>query len=315
METLNDYVNKKFGINEDKFLEILKISPGADGYLLGALGEQLFKKYAEDLGYEVRRIKEKPDGGYNAKSDDARGDFYIRKKGNNKNEWYVVECKSVKSNAEKRANLINKSTCLKLLEKHSIKRSEHIKSIYNSGKNAYNKAKNLWEKQNKKITFPNFKWDRSNPGAGVPDLSGLWNSKEEIQNWLNSFPDNDFTEDAYWNFKAPIRLIQTHMPSSRIDKLGIKSTGPLKSEFNILCLDLFLRTGKHEFVFANSQDLNHQAKSPNHLQQNYTIDILTAKDKFKRHKLLKPWYEDLDECIKNTNPIPRELDESQLDKR
>ena len=315
METLNDYVNKKFGINEDKFLEILKISPGADGYLLGALGEQLFKKYAEDLGYEVRRIKEKPDGGYNAKSDDARGDFYIRKKGNNKNEWYVVECKSVKSNAEKRANLINKSTCLKLLEKHSIKRSEHIKSIYNSGKNAYNKAKNLWEKQNKKITFPNFKWDRSNPGAGVPDLSGLWNSKEEIQNWLNSFPDNDFTEDAYWNFKAPIRLIQTLMPSSRIDKLGIKSTGPLKSEFNILCLDLFLRTGKHEFVFANSQDLNHQAKSPNHLQQNYTIDILTAKDKFKRHKLLKPWYEDLDECIKNTNPIPRELDESQLDKR
>lgn len=315
METLSDFVNRKFGIDETTFLEILKISPGAEGYLLGSLGEQLFKQYAEAKGFEVLRIKEKPDGGYNAKSDDARGDFYIRKKGNTKDEWLVVECKSVKSNAEKRSNLTQKSSCLTLLEKHSVKRSEHIKSIYKSGKNNYEKSKEIWLEKNDGKKFPDFSWSNVNPGAGIPDLFGLWESKEEIKNWLNSFDESDFSEDAYWNLKSPIRLIQTHMPSSRIDELGIKSTGPLVSEFNILCLDLFLRTGKHEFVFANSQELNPQAKSPNHLQQNYTIDILTQKDNFQRHKLLKPWYDDLCLCIEGTKPIPRRLKESQLDNR
>lgn len=315
METLNDFVKRKFGINEALFLEILKISPGAEGYLLGSLGEQLFKKYAESKGYEVLRIKEKPDGGYKAKSDEARGDFYIRKKGNKKDEWFVVECKSVKSNAEKRAGLTAPQKCLTLLEKHSIKRVSHVKSIYQSGYNAYNKAKDVWQKKKTGKRFPPFRWSKLNPGAGVPDLSGFWKSKADIKKWLDSFDKSVFSEDAYWDLKAPIRLIQTHMPSSRVDKLGIKSTGPLVSEFNILCLDLFLRTGKHEFVFVNSQDLNHQAKAPNHLQQNYTIDILTAKDGFKRHALLKPWYDDLELCIKETKPIPRKLDKSQLDLR
>ena len=315
MKILNDFVQERFGVDGNTFFEILKNSPGAEGYLIGALGEQLFKQYAESKGYEVLRIKEKPDGGYDAKSDDARGDFYIRKKGNKNDEWYVVECKSVKSNAEKRAGLTDPAKCLSLLEKHSVKRKAHIGSIYVNGSEKYSKAKESWLKEHKGKRFPAFKWSKTNPGGGIPDLTGLWKSKDEIKNWLDKFDINDFSEEAYWNLKAPIRLIQTHMPSSRTDKLGIKSTGPLVSEFNILCLDLFLRTGKHEFVFVNSQDLNHQAKAPNHLQQNYTIDILTAKDKFKRHKLLDPWYDDLDLCIKNTKPKPRKLDKSQLDYR
>jgi hypothetical protein len=147
-------------------------------------------------------------------------------------------------------------------------------------------------------------------------LSGLWDSKEDIEKWLKSFPSDSFSEDAYWNLTAPIRLLQTHMPSQRIDPVTkIKSTGPLVTEFNILCVDLFLKTGKHEFVFVNASDLNPQGKSPNHLQQNYTIDILTIKDNYKRHTLLKPWYDSIDECIKVTKPKPRNLDESQLDKR
>ena len=78
MEKLSEYIKKKFGVSDEKFLEVFKMSPGAEGYLLGSLGEQLFKEYAESIGYEVLRIKEKPEGGYNAKSDEARGDFYIR---------------------------------------------------------------------------------------------------------------------------------------------------------------------------------------------------------------------------------------------
>lgn len=315
MDKLKQYINRKFGIDENKFLEVLIKSPGAEGYILGNLGEELFKEYANSIGYEALRIKEKPEGGNNAKSEDARGDFYIRKIGSTKDEWLVVECKGVKSNSEKRSGLTKTSSCLTLLNKHAIERAKHVESIYNSGKRNYETAKENWEQKNTG-KFPKFRWNKENPGAGVPNLTGLWKSKDEISKWLKTFKEKDFDENAFWDLTAPVRLLQTHMPSTRIDtETNIKSTGPLVSEFNILCVDLFLKTGKHELVFVNSADLNHQAKSPNHLQQNYTIDILTAKDNFKRHKLLKPWYDDLDLCIKETKPKYRKLDKSQLDGR
>lgn len=315
MDLLRNYINRKFGIDENKFLEVLIKSPGAEGYILGNLGEELFKEYANSIGYEALRIKEKPEGGNNAKSEDARGDFYIRKIGSTKDEWLVVECKGVKSNAEKRSGLTNTSSCLTILNKHAIERQKHIESIYKSGNRNYKKAKENWKEKNEG-NFPNFRWNKENPGAGVPDLTGLWSSKDEISDWLKSFKEENFSENAYWDLTAPIRLLQTHMPSTRIDvETKIKSTGPLVSEFNILCVDLFLKTGIHELVFVNSVDLNHQAKSPNHLQQNYTIDILTAKEGYQRHKLLKPWYDDLDLCIQETKPKYRKLDKSQLDGR
>lgn len=315
MEELRNYIKKKFGVNEKRFLDLLQKSPGAEGYILGNLTEDIFKEYAESKGFEVLRIKEKPEGGNNAKSDDARGDFYIREKGSTEDKWLVVECKGIKSNSEKRGGLTKLSSCLNLLRKHSIDRASHIESIYKSGKSAYEKAKAKWENDNDG-TFPKFGWNLTNPGAGVPDLTGIWKSKDEIEKWLKTFAVKDFTENAYWDLTAPIRVLQTHMPSTRVDsETKIKSTGPLVSEFNILCVDLFLKTGKHEFVFANSEQLNHQGKSPNHLQQNYTIDILTAKDNFQRHKLLKPWYDNLEKCIEETKPKNRKLDKSQLDGR
>lgn len=100
MDALRSYIKKKFGIDEKRFLEVLEKSSGAEGYILGNLAEDIFKEYAESIGYEILRIKEKPEGGNNAKNDEARGDFYIRKAGNLKDEWLVVECKGVKSNAE-----------------------------------------------------------------------------------------------------------------------------------------------------------------------------------------------------------------------
>ena len=315
MSELVKYVNTKFGITDSKFLEVLKMSPGAEGYLLGSLGELLFKGYADQLGYEALRIKEKPEGGNNAKSEDARGDFYIRKKGSTKDEWLVVECKGVKSNSEKRSGLTKKASCLTLLTKHSIERNKHIQSIYKSGESSYNKSKLQWEKKHGKL-FPKFNWSKVSPGPGVPNLTGLWKTKTEIQLWLDKFKAEEFSEDAFWDLHAPIRLLQTHMPSTRVDPLtDIKSTGPLVSEFNILCVDLFLKTGRHEFVFANSAQLNHQGKSPGHLQQNYTIDILTQIDGFKLHTLQEPWHDDLEKCIKSSNPTYRKLDKSQLDGR
>ena len=80
MDALKNYIKTKFGIDEKRFLAVLQKSPGAEGYILGNLGEELFKEYADSIGYEALRIKEKPEGGNNAKSEDARGDFYIKKK-------------------------------------------------------------------------------------------------------------------------------------------------------------------------------------------------------------------------------------------
>lgn len=315
MDELENYIKIKFGIGKKRFLKVLKQNPNARQNINGILGEILFKDFAESIGFEVLRIKEKPEGGNKAKNNYARGDFYIREKKTKKDEWYVVECKGVKSNSEKRSGLTKQKSCFTLLTKHVITRDDHVKSIYKSGRSAYKKAKDLWEKKNDG-QFPKFRWSKTNPGAGVPDLIGLWKSEDEISKWLDSFAVHDFSENAYWNLTAPLRLIQTHMPSTRTDPVTkIKSTGPLVSEFNILCVDLFLKTGKHEFVFVNSKQLNHQCKSPNHLQQNYTIDIFTQKDHYKRHKLLEPWYDDLKKCIKNTKPKPRKLDKSQLDKR
>lgn len=62
-------------------MQALRSSPSANGYIMGAVSELLLKQYLESLGYEVLRIKEKPAGGNNAKNSEARGDFYIRKKG------------------------------------------------------------------------------------------------------------------------------------------------------------------------------------------------------------------------------------------
>lgn len=323
MENPEQFIEKRFGIELDKFFDILSTSQGAEGYILGALGEQLFKTYAENHGYEVHRIKEKPEGGNNAKADDARGDFYIKKRDSKEDLWYVVECKSAKSNAEDRGLVSKditdpkkrKKKCIDFLCKFSVNRDKNIKSIYAKGEKAYKKKKASWEAKHPGKTFPPFRWAKDNPGAFFPDLTGLWSSKAEIEKWVNSLPDEVFTSEAFYNREAPIRLIQTHMPSQRTDKLGLKSTGPLVTEFNILCMDLFLRTGKHELVFVNSQDLNHQAKAPNHLQQNYNIDVLVQKDGFARHYPQTPWYDDLDECIKKTNPKPRKIDKSQLDYR
>ena len=324
MDKYESFTQKRFGISLDEFFNILKNSQGADGYILGSLGEHKFKEYAEKKGYEVLRIKEKPEGGNNAKADEARGDFYIRKKGVQEGKGYVIECKSAKSNAEDRAIVakeiedINKrkKKCVNYLAKFSVDREKNIKKNLISGIKKYEKTKEAWMKKNPGKRFPRLRWNAKNPGAGFPDLSKLWKNKKDIEKWINGFPDSAFTSKAFYNLEAPIRLIQTHMPSTRTDKkLGIKKTGPLVTEFNILCMDLFLRTGEHELVFANSKDLNHQAEAPHHLQQNYNIDILVQKDGFARHKLIKPWYNDLDQCIKQTKPKPRKIDPTQLDNR
>ena len=77
---------------------------------------------------------------------------------------------------------------------------------------------------------------------------------------------------------------------------------------------MLISSGKHKFVFANPDTLSHSPTYPNHLYQNYIIDILIPgiKDTLS---IVYPWYEDLQKCILETNPRTVTYDESQLDHR
>jgi len=307
------YIEKEFGVDFSTFIKALEMSPGSQGAIQGSITELKFKEYAISKGFEVFRIKEKPKGGYSSKA--ARGDFYIRKNNWPKNEGLIIENKGIKTNSEKRSGFTKKDKLINFLLSHSFDRKSKIESIYKRGKKSYVKKKMQWDSSNNQ-SFPNFRWLKENPGPGIPDLSNIWKNKRDFNNWIDSFDESQLTEQKYWDLQAPCRILQTHMPSSRVDpQTKIKSTGPLVGEFNIIAVDLFMRTKKHEFVFANSNNLNHQAKSPNHLQQNYTIDILVEYDNFKRHKLLHPWYDNIDDCISQTSPQKQLIDKSQLDYR
>ena len=71
---------------------------------------------------------------------------------------------------------------------------------------------------------------------------------------------------------------------------------------------------KHQFAFMNAEKISHSPTSPEHLYQNYTIDIL-VKNKKQKPIFTPPWYNDIEKLIKETNPKAREIDESQLDTR
>ena len=55
----------------------------------------------------------------------------------------------------------------------------------------------------------------------------------------------------------------------------------------------------------NSTEISHLPTSPEHLYQNYVIDIL-VKDKKEALIINRPWYRDIADCIKT---------KSQLDNR
>jgi len=316
MENMTNYIKRKFGVDIDTFLHVLMMSPGAEGYIHGSLSELLFKEYAENLGYEVHRIKEKPGGGYNAKSDEARGDFYIRKKGNKKDEWYIIENKGIKTNTEKHLfDVTTKSKLFKHLKSLAFPSDDYLTKVYDKGHKSYLSKKEVWELQNKGKEFPKFNWNKKTPGARAFNLKGIWKNVEELEEWVEQQDEALMTVESYFNLEGPIRMLATHAPSVRVAPYTkIKQAAPLVSEFNIMCVDLFQRIGEHKFVFMNPIHISHSPTSPEHLYQNYHIDYW-IKDVKENLNICPPWYETIKECIEKTKPKPRKLDKSQMDER
>lgn len=313
---INNNILDHFGVDEATFTEALELSPSSQGYIAGAISEILLKRYLENMGYEVVRIKEKPSGGNNAKNFEARGDFYVRKSGDTDGKWLVVESKGLKSNSEFRGGkLDSKEKVVRFLKTRIFNKNRTKEYIYNKGYETYLASKENWLKKNPNGKFPPFMWDKNNPGPESYFLEGLWGNEGDLIKWADSLENKDFSEDAYRNSTGAISILETHQPSTRKGRVTkIQQAAPLVGEFNIMSVDLFLRTGVHEFVFMNSEKISHSPSSPEHLYQNYTIDILVKGLKVKP-VIQSPWYDDFTECIKETSPEYREIDKSQIDYR
>lgn len=316
MRNIKDFIKNNFGVDPNLFMDLLDNSPSAKGYIIGAAGEEVFKNQLEDDGFEVFRIKEKPAGGYNAKTEEARGDFYIRESTYEEAKAYVIECKGLKSNSEFRgARFEKRENVFRYLKTLAFPPENYKQKTYDSGKNRYEKKKETWSKKNPGKAFPPFNWDLEHPGANNADLRGIWSSVNELREWVNSQPDELFTEEAFRSVSGVITILETHKPSIRIGKItGIKQAAPLVDEFSILSVDLFIRTGKHEFVYMNPRTISHSPTSPEHLYQNYTIDVLVNGLKTDLN-ITYPWYRNIRDCISETEPDLRDIDETQLDNR
>ena len=76
-EKLTGFVKQAFKTTVEIFLEALKLSPNAQGYVSGSITELLLKKkLEEEYGFEIKRIREKWEG---RKHPRHHGDFYLKK--------------------------------------------------------------------------------------------------------------------------------------------------------------------------------------------------------------------------------------------
>ena len=314
---LVQWIENNFSTDPKTFIDVLDMSPSSKGYIHGAVSELELKKLLEAKGYIVERIKEKPAGGFDEKKTGYKGDFLIHKENG---EYYVVECKGLKTNAEFRSAATGEEHLKFLSKKKAIAfLSKYIQidknRIYEKGYKAYCKRKNIWETANPGKTYPAFTWKRETPGPDAVDLSPYFDSKEDIVHFIESCDDERFSELAFRKKTGIYKVLQTHKPSGRLDEAtGYKIAAPLKSDFSILAVDLYQRIGEHKFVFVNPDIISSSPEYPNHLYQNYIIDIIIPG---KKDELVinYPWFENVQDCIDVTKPRTVERDESQLDYR
>lgn len=315
-EDIVNFSKRYFNVEVDVLINAIKTSLSAQGYILGAISELILKDFFVSKGYEVKRIKEKPKGGAKGKSAEARGDLYIKKPEDKK--WLVIECKGLKSNSEfsysRRRLLDNKGGLEQFLIAHAIRGHCKNTKVYISATKTYMKSRQEWQRKNKGKRFPPFQWSQDWPGPCNCRLEKIWKDEISLNKWISSLDIKRFSEESYRKQQGPIVILETHAPSKRTGAItGINQAGPLVYDFSIMAVDLFIKTGKHEFVFMNPNAMNHSPSSPEHLYQNYIIDILIPS--IKDHPTIKPpWYTSFDEVLK-TNPPERDIDYSQVDDR
>lgn len=287
------------------FLEALKLSPNAQGYVSGSVTELLIKKHLESLGFEVKRIREKWEG---RKHPNHHGDFYLKDKDGS---WFVLESKGIKSNSEKWHKLYNHDNLRKFLIMHEDKID--------------------WIKSDGEIDAQVTQWI----GENLPKFLGEYNSPlydyEEIQKYRTPRKETEKSR-AIDNLREytreqiagmiharleylmnKVKILETHFVSGMGGVSERSQATPRKDEFNIVSVDIFLRYTEHKFLFANPQNLESSGAYEDHLQQNYIVGFVFNDNELC---LSGEWHNDFNEVIEtiDRSSAIREQD-MQIDNR
>lgn len=266
LRELERFVRKTFRTTVRVFLDALKLSPNAQGYVRGSVSELLLKEKLEATGYEVERVREKWEG---PKHPHHHGDFYVRR--GPQASWFVIESKGVKSNSEKWRKLYNYKQLRSFLFQHSdlipwidpetdldgqIK--EWIATNLPKFTNTYRQPIYDYEEVQKYVSG-NRPTDKS---RAMEKLRGL--GREAIAAMIDE-------RLAY--LQRRVSVLETHFVSSARTGGRTQAT-PRADEFGLICVDIVLKFPQHEFLYVNPRNLERSSADVNHLQQNYVIGLV-----------------------------------------
>lgn len=307
-ERITKFVEQVFKTSLEIFLEALKLSPNAQGYVSGSITELLLKKKLEEYGFEVKRIREKWEG---KKHPQHHGDYYLRKLDS---PWYVIESKGVKSNSEKWHRLYNFGNLKNLLITHADK----IPWI-NQGGNVEPQVTE-WIYKN----LPKFRDDYSSNLYEYEEVQKYKQKREtEKARTIDSLRGytrdqiNDMIQERLNYLMSRIKVLETHFVSGTSGVSDRTQATPRKDEFNIITIDIVLRYPEHKFLFANPQHLESSGDDANHLQQNYVMGfVFTDEEGRLSSKIADEWNEDLNDVYDTIDPEDCvSEDDMQIDNR
>lgn len=305
VKRLETFVAKVFKTTLEVFLEALKLSPNAQGYVSGSVTELLLKRYLESLGFMVERIREKWEG---RKHPNHHGDFYLK---DENGSWFVLESKGVKSNSEKWHKLYN---------------YEKLKSFLYTHKDKIN-----WIDEREEAEPQIDQWIRENLSKFLDDYNDTLYDYEEIKKYkapqretkksiaidkLRRFSREEIADMINVRLKylmSKVKVLETHFVSGTGGLSGRTQATPRKDEFNLISVDIFLRFAEHKFLFANPQNLESSGSDVNHLQQNYIMGFVFYDNELC---LSDEWYDDFNEILEtiDENDAIQERD-MQIDSR
>jgi len=295
-ERIRRFVEQVFKTTLEIFLEALKLSPNAQGYVSGSITELLLKrKLEEEYNFEVKRIREKWEG---KKHPQHHGDFYFRNSG--APYWYVIESKGVKSNSEKWHRLYNFENLKNFLITHAdkipwINRNQNIEQQVTD-----------WIYRNLPKFRDEYSYNLYEFGEVQKYVSKRQTEKARDIDRLRHYTRdqiNDMIEERLNYVMSKVKVLETHFVSGTSGVSERTQATPRKDEFNVIAIDIVLRYPEHKFLFANPKNLESSGDDPNHLQQNYIMGFVFI-DEQERETLhiTDDWYEALNEVYDTLDP-------------
>ena len=309
-EKITRFVQRVFKTNLEIFLEALKLSPNAQGYVSGSITELLLKnKLEEEYELEVKRIREKWEGRKLARH---HGDFYFRKTGSS--YWYVIESKGIKSNSEKwhrlynfdklKNFLITHADKIPWIDRHKDVERQVIDWIYaHLPKFRDEYSSPLYEYEEVQKYKPKRETEKA---RAIAALRGY--TRDEI---------NSMIEERLNYVMSRVKVLETHFVSGTSGASERTQATPRKDEFNVIAIDIVLRYPEHKFLFANPQNLESSRDDPHHLQQNYIMGfVFTDEQGNTTLHITDNWYENLGDVLDTLDPEDSVKEEDmQVDNR